>query len=67
VDLRVTVDATGAITDVTLTTSSTHRLLDEAAVQAAREVGRVPFPRDLAPRLLRIPVPVRFDHRVDHR
>jgi protein TonB len=64
VDLRVTVDATGAITDVALATSSTHRMLDEAAVHAAREVGRVPFPPDLAPRPLRIPVPVRFDVRV---
>jgi hypothetical protein len=39
-------------------------MLDEAAVHAAREVGRVPFPPDLAPRPLRIPVPVRFDVRV---
>jgi TonB family protein len=63
VELRVTVDAAGAITEVTLGASSSHRLLDEAAVQAAREVGRVPFPPEVVPRPLRIRLPVVFDLR----
>jgi protein TonB len=61
VDLQVTVDAAGVVRDVALSGSSSHRLLDEAAVQAAREVERVPFPPDVAPRPLRVPVTVRFD------
>jgi TonB family protein len=63
VELRVTVDSAGAITEVTLGASSTHRLLDDAAMQAAREVGRVPFPPEVAPRPLRIRLPVVFDLR----
>jgi TonB family protein len=63
VELKVTVDASGAVTEVALAGSSSHRMLDEAALQAAREVRRVPFPPDVAPRPLRVPVTVRFDLR----
>jgi TonB family protein len=43
--------------------SSSHRLLDEAALEAVRSVAPVPFPSGLPPRALRVRLPVVFDLR----
>jgi TonB family protein len=63
VQVEVDVQATGAIAQVALAASSSHHLLDEAAVEAARGVGRVPFPPGVRPRPLRVRLPVVFDLR----
>ena len=53
----------GAISQVTLVSSSSHPMLDEAAIDAVHSVGRVPFPAGLPPRRLRGEIPVVFDLR----
>ena len=60
VQVVVDVQPTGAITHVALAVSSSHRVLDEAALEAARGVDRVPFPPNLRPRPLRVRLPVVF-------
>jgi TonB family protein len=59
--IEVEIEPTGAIGRVSLAASSSHRVLDEAAIDAARGVRRVPFPPDLRPRALQIRLPVVFD------
>jgi protein TonB len=61
VDLEIA--PTGAIGNVVLATSSSHRLLDEAALEAVRALERVPFPAGVRPRHLRVRLPVVFDLR----
>jgi protein TonB len=63
VDLEI--DHRGVIGHVVLASSSSHSLLDDAAVEAVRGVGRVPFPAGLHPRPLRVRLPVVFDLRGD--
>ncbi|MBI1964556.1 MAG: energy transducer TonB [Candidatus Rokubacteria bacterium] len=48
---------------VSLVGSSSHRVLDEAALEAVRGVGPAPFPPDLAARPLRVRLPVVFELR----
>jgi len=43
--------------------SSSHEVLDRAALDAARAVLRVPFPGDVRPRALRVRLPVVFELR----
>jgi TonB family protein len=43
--------------------SSSHALLDDAALDAARGLPRVPFPPDVRPRALRVRLPVVFELR----
>jgi protein TonB len=63
VEIEVEVQATGAISRVSLAASSSHPVLDEAALAAARGLERVPFPPGVTPRPLRMRVPVVFDLR----
>jgi protein TonB len=63
VQIEMSILPTGEITQVALVESSSHRALDEAAVDAARQVGNVPFPPGIAPRALRVRLPVVFDLR----
>lgn len=60
VQLEIDIQPTGAITQVVLAVSSSHRVLDEAALQAVRGIERLPFPPDLRPRRLRVRLPVVF-------
>ncbi len=48
---------------MTLARSSSHDVLDEAAVDAVRSLRRVPFPADVRPRPLRVRLPVVFELR----
>ena len=48
---------------VRLVRSSSHAVLDAAALDAARSLGRVPFPPDIRPRPLRVLLPVVFELR----
>jgi protein TonB len=61
--LEILIGADGAIGAVSLVGSSSHRVLDEAALEAVRGVGPAPFPPDLAARPLRVRLPVVFELR----
>jgi periplasmic protein TonB len=63
VHIEVEIAPTGAVGRVSLAASSSHRVLDDAALDAARGVRRVPFPPDVRPRPLRVRLPVVFDLR----
>ena len=53
VTLDILIGPNGAIGNVSVTRSSSHPLLDEAALEAARSLAPQPFPKGLAPRPLR--------------
>jgi protein TonB len=63
VDLEIALESTGRVSEVVLVRSSSHTMLDEAALQAARNLSRVPFPPDVRPRALRVRLPVVFELR----
>jgi protein TonB len=63
VHLEIALESTGIISDVTLARSSSHDVLDEAAVDAVRSLRRVPFPTGVRPRPLRVRLPVVFELR----
>jgi TonB family protein len=58
--LELTIKPNGAISAV-VKTSSSHALLDDAALETVRNLPRMPFPPGLAPRHLTVPLPVVFD------
>jgi protein TonB len=60
VHIELTIAPGGAIETVTLVRSSSHGVLDDAAVEAVRALGRHPFPPHLAARPLRVRLPVVF-------
>ena len=59
--LEIFIKSDGAIGDVAVTNSSSHPLLDEAALEAVRSLSPQPFPKGLKPRPLRVRLPVVFD------
>jgi protein TonB len=59
--LDISIGSNGVIGDVSVTRSSSHPLLDEAALEAARSLAPQPFPKGLKPRPLRVRLPVVFD------
>jgi TonB family protein len=59
----MTIAPTGAIADVAVVGSSSHPVLDAAALDAVRGLGPQPFPPDVASRGLRVRVPVVFELR----
>jgi protein TonB len=61
VQLEITIKADGAIGGVSVAGSSSHPLLDDAALEAVRSLGRQPFPAGLLPKPLRVRLPVVFD------
>jgi TonB family protein len=61
VHLEIAVSSDGAIGAVSVITSSSHDILDRAAVEAARSVRRVPFPGDVRPPAHRVRLPVVFE------
>ena len=63
VHLEIALEATGHVSDVLLVRSSSHAVLDAAALDAARNVRGVPFPPDVRPRALRVRLPVVFELR----
>ena len=63
VHLEIAVEPDGAIGTVSVIASSSHEVLDRAALDAARAVPRVPFPGDVRPRALRVRLPVVFELR----
>jgi protein TonB len=63
VQIELEIQTTGAISHVAVVASSSHRMLDDAAVEAVHGLGRVPFPAGVPPRRLRVRLPVVFDLR----
>jgi len=61
--VEILIGADGAIGGAELARSSSHRILDDAALDAVRAVGPVPFPTGAAPRPLRVRLPVVFELR----
>jgi periplasmic protein TonB len=61
VQLEILIKPDGAISGVSVAGSSSHPLLDDAALEAARSLGRQPFPAGLLPRPMRVILPVVFD------
>ena len=60
VSVEILILANGTIGDVTLLESSTHQVLDAAALETIRALPRMPLPPDLPARALRVRVPVVF-------
>jgi TonB family protein len=63
VELDVWLEATGRVRDVWVVRSSSHRLLDEAAVETIRGLGPIRFPDSLPRRSLLIRIPLVFELR----
>lgn len=61
VQIELDIQPTGAISRIVVVTSSSHRVLDEAAVEGVQQLGRLPFPAHVRPRLLRVRLPVVFE------
>jgi protein TonB len=63
VELDVWLDPAGRVRDVRVARSSSHGLLDDAAIAAVRNLGPLPFPESLPRRALLIRLPLVFDLR----
>lgn len=63
VELHVWLEATGRVRDVQVVRSSTHDVLDDAALETVRRLGPVPFPESLSRRPLLIRIPLVYDLR----
>jgi protein TonB len=60
VTLELTILPNGLISEVSVVKTSSHSLLDEAAVESVRALRAQPFPAGLPPRTLRVRLPVVF-------
>jgi protein TonB len=63
VHLELDIEPSGAIGGVRLAASSSHRVLDDAALDAVRGLRRVAFPPNVRPRALRVRLPIVFELR----
>jgi protein TonB len=63
VELHVWLEATGRVRDVQVARSSSHGVLDDAAVETIRRLGPVPFPDSLPRRPLLIRLPLVYELR----
>jgi protein TonB len=63
VSLEILILPSGAIGDVTVLESSSHSVLDDAALDTIRSLPRVPLPPEVPARSLRVRVPVVFQMR----
>jgi TonB family protein len=61
VQLEIAIDPAGVIAAVSVIGSSSHEILDRAAVDAVRALPRQPFPADVRPRALTVRLPVVFE------
>jgi protein TonB len=60
VQLEIVIHASGAIGAASVVASSSHALLDEAALETVKRLPPLPFPAELPPRQLRVRLPVIF-------
>lgn len=63
VELDVLIDAAGKVEKVELASSSSHAMLDEAAMDTVREMAPLPLPETLPARPLRVKLPLVFELR----
>lgn len=63
VELHVWLEATGRVRDVQVARSSSHGVLDDAALETIRRLGPVPFPESLPRRALLIRIPLVYELR----
>lgn len=63
VHVEIVIKPNGVVSQVSVLHSSSHRLLDEAALDAVRRLPPLPFPAELPPRTLRVRLPVVFELR----
>jgi len=61
VELFVRLEPTGQVSDVRVVRSSSHEILDQAAIETIRRVGAVPLPDSLPRRPLLIRIPLVFE------
>ena len=60
VNVEIVIRPDGAISAVAVADSSSHAVLDDAAVETIRRLAPEPLPRDVPPRTLRVRLPVVF-------
>jgi protein TonB len=63
VEIELLLEPSGRLRDVAVVASSSHALLDEAAVEAVRSLEPLPLPEHLPRRPLRVRLPVIFQLR----
>ncbi len=63
VELDVLIDPGGRVQKVAVSSSSSHALLDEAAMDTVRQMAPVPMPETLPARPLRVKLPLVFELR----
>lgn len=63
VHMEIVIEPSGAVGQVSVLHSSAHPILDEAAVDAVRNLAPLPLPAGLGPRTLRVRLPVVFKLR----
>lgn len=63
VEVEVVLEPTGRVRDAAVVASSTHSMLDEAALEAVKSLPPVPLPETLPRRPLRVRLPIVFDLR----
>ena len=60
VEVEVLIDASGAVASSRIVASSSHELLDDAALEAIRSLDPLPLPASLPRRPLRVRLPLSF-------
>ena len=63
VEVEVVLEPSGQVRAVTVVASSSHAMLDDAALDAVRSLPPVPLPENLPRRPLRVRLPIVFDLR----
>lgn len=63
VELHVWLEPTGRVRDVQIARSSSHGILDDAAIETIRRLGPVPFPESVPRRPLLIRIPLVYELR----
>jgi periplasmic protein TonB len=61
VEVEVVLEPTGRVRDAAVVASSSHSMLDDAALDAVRSLPPVPLPENLPRRPLRVRLPIVFD------
>ncbi|MBI4591774.1 MAG: energy transducer TonB [Candidatus Rokubacteria bacterium] len=61
VQLEIELLPTGKVASVVVRSSSSHAILDEAALDSVTRLSPVPFPPGLAPRPLKVRLPIVFE------
>jgi periplasmic protein TonB len=63
VEVEVVLEPTGRVRAVVVVASSSHAMLDDAALDAVRSLPPVPLPENLPRRPIRVRLPIVFDLR----